>query len=169
MNLNIPRHRVPHLHPNQPPHSAGTVAFETTVSLAATPCQLCPLPGDTPRGNASHLPQLREVVESLPQPQHLPAGHEGFFWAFEYLLQLHLGEHQAMEKESQSAGPGFPPRLGLRGNPTCSPPQPTEGTASDMPIRLSLHASVSSLLHSQTMRYHSAFASVCPVDPTICP
>lgn len=49
-----------------------------------------------PRDNDSHSPQLGEVVQGLPQSQHLSAGHEGFLWAFQYLLQLHLGEQQAV-------------------------------------------------------------------------
>lgn len=64
-----------------------------------------------PRGDGSHLPQLREVVEGLPQPQHLSASHEGFLRAFQYLLQLHLGEHQAMERRATVSRPwrGFLP------------------------------------------------------------
>lgn len=83
-----------------------------------------------PKGQGQHLPQLREVVEGLPQSQHLPAGHKGFLWTLQHLLQFHLGEHQAMGNASHSQQVlAF--LQGWGEIPICSPPpQPTEGTAS---------------------------------------
>lgn len=72
------------------------------VALATSPCLCCPPPSGNPREDEGHSPQLGEAVQGLPQPQHLSAGHEGFLRAFQYLLQLHLGEHQAAGRESGS-------------------------------------------------------------------
>lgn len=64
-------------------------------------------------GRTRHSPQLGEAVQGLPQPQHLSTGHQGFLWAFQDLLQLHLGEHQAVGGRRAVRTPEGPPSSGL--------------------------------------------------------
>lgn len=67
----------------------------------------------TPSGGTRHSPQLGEAVQGLPESQHLSAGHQGFLWAFQDLLQLHLGEHQAVGGRTAVRTPEGPPSPGL--------------------------------------------------------
>lgn len=85
-----------------------------------------------PRDNDRHSPHLGEVVQGLPQSQHLSAGHEGFLWAFQHLLQLHLGEQQAVGRARRSAQLRGAPcvlassRVGPHGGP--APPEQPQHT-----------------------------------------
>lgn len=87
----------------------------------------------TPSGGTGHSPQLGEAVQGLPQSQHLSTGHQGFLWAFQDLLQLHLGEHQAVGGRTAvrtpegPPSPGFPPGVEPQGilPHQSSPHQPT--------------------------------------------
>lgn len=161
------------------------------LSSGRLPWQPPPVnPPANPRDDDSHSPQLGEVVQGLPQPQHLSAGHESFLWAFQHLLQLHLGEHQAAgrrENGSQHAFEGAPcpraffPRWDPKGfRPTRAAPTegrvPTSMAASAIPLNhlnspclsfsILCAKAQSTLLHSpvSTLLIH-----LCPDHSVSCP
>lgn len=92
-------------------HSTASLSSPSWQAWRPPSCGLMPWqpPSGNPRDDDGHSPQLGEAVQGLPQPQHLSAGHEGFLWAFQRLLQLHLGEHQAVGRERPSAHPSEGP------------------------------------------------------------